>query len=72
MAKEQFRSYRRTQTTEARPYVPNESMDGISISRPDLENGSPKVGDMILRNPANHEDKWLVAKAYFSVNFEEI
>lgn len=72
MATETFKSYRRTQTTEARPYIHGESMDGISISRPDVENGSPKVGDMILRNPANHEDKWLVAKAYFAVNFEEI
>jgi len=33
--------------------------------------GSPKVGDMIARNPKNHNDMWLVAKVYFEDNFEE-
>jgi hypothetical protein len=42
----------------------------VSISLPDLEAGSPKAGDMIARNPKNHDDQWLVAAAYFADNFE--
>ena len=44
----------------------------VSISDTDLENGSPILGDMIARNPKNHNDQWLVAKEYFEDNFEEI
>ena len=43
-----------------------------SISQADLDNGSPKEGDMIARNPKNHSDVWLVAKKYFEENLEEI
>lgn len=42
---------------------------GISVSQADIDNGSPRAGDMIARNPDNHEDKWLVAKEYFDMNF---
>jgi hypothetical protein len=41
-------------------------MDRISVSAPDKEAGSPKQGDMIARNPKNHDDQWLVAAAYFA------
>ena len=44
----------------------------ISISNQDLGNGSPKVGDMVARNPENHKDQWLVAKEYFEANFESM
>lgn len=44
----------------------------VSISDEDLKNGSPKIGDMIARNPKNHNDQWLVAERYFNDNFEEI
>lgn len=44
----------------------------VSISVEDLANGSPKIGDMIARNPKNHNDQWLVAEKYFKDNFEEI
>lgn len=67
-----FRKYQRTQIAELRPYIPGESMADISISSPDLENGSPKLGDMIARNPKNHEDQWLVAEQYFKDNFTPI
>lgn len=66
-----FKQYRRRQIAELRPYVLGEPMDGISISQPDQESGSPKLGDMIARNPKNHVDKWLVAAQYFADNFEE-
>jgi hypothetical protein len=38
----------------------------------DVAAGSPKTGDMIARNPANHAEQWLVAAAYFAVNFEPV
>jgi hypothetical protein len=44
----------------------------VSISEVDLLNGSPKIGDMIARNPKNHLDQWLVAEQYFKDNFEAI
>jgi hypothetical protein len=43
----------------------------VSISDSDLLNDSPKIGDMIARNPKNHLDQWLVAEQYFKDNFEE-
>ena len=42
----------------------------VSISKADRDAGSPKAGDMIARNPANHDDQWLVAAKYFADNFE--
>lgn len=42
----------------------------VSISEVDLQNGSPQIGDMIARNPKNHNDQWLVAKKYFDDNLE--
>lgn len=56
-----------------RPYVEGEKLDSkVSISDADLKAGSPKLGDMIARNPKNHNDQWLVAKAYFEDNLEPI
>ena len=40
------------------------------ISDADLRSGSPRIGDMIARNPNNHLDQWLVAQQYFQDNFE--
>ena len=66
-----FKQYRRTQIAEMRPYEAGEQLShSVSISAPDKGAGSPKVGDMIARNPANHDDQWLVAAAYFAANFE--
>jgi hypothetical protein len=65
-----FKPYRRKQTTELRPYVPGENMMGISVSEADKLAGSPKLGDMIARNPKNHKDQWLVAEQYFIDNFD--
>ena len=68
----EFKNYRRSQIANLRPYVEGEDLsDRVSISAADMEAGSPKVGDMIARNPANHADQWLVAAAYFAANFEE-
>ena len=68
----EFKQYRRKQIAELRPYTPGETLDGVSIAIVDHDNGSPKAGDMIARNPKNHADKWLVAAQYFADNFEPI
>lgn len=67
---DKFKRFRRSQIAELRPYEPGEVLSGVSISAPDREAGSPKLGDMIARNPVNHKDQWLVAAAYFATNFE--
>ena len=67
---DEFTSFRRTQIAEMIPYNKAVDMTNVSISQADLEQGSPKLGDMIARNPKNHADKWLVAETYFKDNFE--
>jgi hypothetical protein len=47
-------------------------MTDVSVSEADRKAGSPKPGDKIARNPANHEDRWLVAADYFAANFEQL
>ena len=66
----EFKQYRRSQIAELRPWQPGDDMARVSVSMADQENGSPKLGDMIARNPKNHQDQWLVAAAYFADNFE--
>jgi hypothetical protein len=69
----EFKQYRRKSISEMRPYVEGEILDSkVSISEADKLNGSPRVGDMIARNPKNHDDQWLVAKAYFEDNLESV
>lgn len=67
-----YTKYRKKQIAELRPYKKGEKLIGVSISDADKKNGSPRIGDMIARNPKNHNDKWLVAKQYFKENFEPI
>lgn len=68
----EFKQYRRKQIAELREYEPGDYMIDVSISGEDARAGSPKLGDMIARNPKNHADQWLVAAAYFADNFEEV
>jgi hypothetical protein len=82
-----FKKYRRTQIAEMRPVTDadikafksdknlhslRDTEFRVSISDADKANGSPKIGDMIARNPKNHEDQWLVSKQYFEDNFEKL
>ena len=80
-----FKKYRRVSIAEMRPvtaqdiedfnlsyFLLTENDNVISVSAADLDNGSPKIGDMIARNPINHDDQWLVAMQYFNDNFEEL
>jgi hypothetical protein len=73
---EDFKKYSRTSIAELRP-VTQRDIDRFansiySVSIEDLRNGSPKIGDMIARNPKNHLDQWLIAKDYFEENFESL
>lgn len=68
----EYKQYRRTQIAEMAGWTPDFDMTNVSIGAPDVKAGSPKEGDKIARNPANHDDKWLVAKAYFEANFEQV
>jgi hypothetical protein len=65
-----FILYRRSQIAELTPWTTDLDMTRVSVSAPDKEAGSPKAGDMIARNPKNHDDQWLIAAAYFADNFE--
>ena len=67
----EFKLYRRKQIAELREWHPGDDMTGISVAVVDMDAGSPKAGDMIARNPKNHDDRWLVAARYFADNFEE-
>lgn len=65
-----YLQYRRTGLAEMQAWAGGDDLTGVSISQPDKDAGSPKPGDMIARNPVNHDDKWLVAYNYFIANFE--
>lgn len=67
-----WKQYKRKGVSEMRPYQEGDDMARISISQADLENGSPKLGDMIARNPKDHNDQWLVAKKYFEESLEPV
>lgn len=72
-----FKQYRRKQIAELRPYDPAGRdkfglPDSISVSVEDRKAGSPVIGDMIARNPKNHDDQWPVAAKYFADNFEAL
>ncbi len=66
-----FSKYKKKQVSELRPFIKGEVLpEYVSISQADKDAGSPKAGDMIARNPINHNDQWLVAEKYFNDNFE--
>jgi len=41
----------------------------VMLSQKDKLNGSPKLGDMIARNPHNHGEQWLISEADFKDNY---
>jgi len=70
----EFEIYKRKGHIEARPAslseIETKELDPyISISQADIDNGSPKKGDMIARNPDNYNDQWLIAEDYFRNNY---
>jgi len=69
---DEFKRYKVTSIAELRAWKEGDDMTGVSVSEADRNNGSPKAGDMIARNPKNHADEWLVAGEYFADNFEPV
>ena len=67
---QEFKQYKRKGLSEMTPWTPGMDMTSVSVSEADIQNGSPKVRDMVARNPKNHNDKWLVAEKYFNDNLE--
>jgi hypothetical protein len=68
----EFKQYRRKAIAEIAEWEPGFDMNRVSVSAADKDAGSPKEGDMIARNPTNHDDKWLIAADYFAANFEPV
>ena len=62
--------FKKKGTQQLVPWEESMEVNDFSISLPDLNNGSPKAGDMIATNKDNPEDKWLVAKQFFNDNYE--
>jgi len=61
----EWTKYRRGGLTEMRPYLEGEDLTGVSVGEDDRNNGSPKKGDMIARDPENPSDRWLVNARFF-------
>ncbi len=66
----EFRQYWRMQIAELRNWEDGDDMARVSVLAADREAGSPKRGDMIVRNPKNHDEQWLVSAQYFVDNFK--
>jgi len=61
---------RKPSYVEAREYKDGEKLDdSVSISKEDIDNGHPKPGDMIARDPENKSDRWLIRREYFQRNY---
>lgn len=68
-----FKPYKKIIIAEMRPCVKGEILSGeVIILKDDIDNGSPKVGDMIARNPKNESEQWLVSANSFKEQFTEI
>jgi hypothetical protein len=62
--------YRKRQLQELINWTPDLSMELVSVSEADKNNGSPKEGDKIAFNPKDPTDMWLVAKQFADDNYE--
>lgn len=64
-----FRQYRRNTIAELRPYFPGEDLAPISVGANCISAGGPVEGDMVARDPSNHDDQWIVLASYFAEHF---
>ncbi len=62
--------YRKKDLQEMTPWVEGLPMDLVSVTQADIDNGSPKKGDMIAFNPKDATDIWLVAAEFMQDNYE--
>jgi hypothetical protein len=63
-----WRTYRKLDMAEMRPYEPGEDLSGIYVPVGTV----PAMGGMIARHPGNHQDLWYVDEDYFKDHFEPI
>ena len=64
-----FSRYRRRTIAELRPYLPGEDLSRVSVGDNCTAAGGPVNGDMIARDPFNHDDQWIVLASYFAEHF---
>jgi hypothetical protein len=64
-----WKKYRKSTVTEIRPYTVGEDLTGIDVADMAKEQGSPKHGDFIARNPSNPGDQWLLTGEYVADNY---
>ena len=75
-----FKEYVRTEILEMRPVTQTMVDAGeegllavnIGMSVEDIDNGSPKIGDMIARNNDVTDYEWLISAEFFKENFKEV
>lgn len=63
-----WKRYRRRGIVEARPYVKDEPLVGISVSHQDI----PREGGMIVRSPEKLEHQVYMNPTYFNKHYEEV
>jgi magnesium-transporting ATPase (P-type) len=61
---EKWSKYRSKKTFEIRPYEEGENLNGVKLSSCQIT-GSPKRGDMVVRNSKDHNDQWLISEKGF-------
>jgi sporulation protein YlmC with PRC-barrel domain len=60
-----FKPYTKKALSYMRPYVAGEDMSSITVPMGHV----PAVGDMIARDPANHNDQWLQSAAFHAEHY---
>jgi len=64
-----WKRMRKNSVTEIRPYIPEEDLTGIDVSDIAKQEGSPKEGDFIARDPTKPQDQWLLTAEYVAANY---
>ena len=56
---------------EATEWTIDTDMTLVSLSADDIENGNPKSGGMIARDPKNPNDRWYINPDYFNKHYRK-
>ena len=64
-----YKQYRKKTPIDVMPWSEDIDMSGVTVNPNDRYAGSPKLGDMIGRNPNNHADRWLISERYFAESY---
>src|SRR5262245_58648256 len=62
--------YRKTELVHADSWTPDSDMTNVVVSLEYSNDGSPKPGDMIVTDPDDPEDRWLVPMEKFEGAYE--